>query len=48
MLRRSLKQLQGFEEIAKELPFDFSRRPEELTPVKFVQLTNAIHEAWKN
>jgi 16S rRNA (adenine1518-N6/adenine1519-N6)-dimethyltransferase len=48
MLRRSLKQLEGFDSVSAFLPFDFTRRPEELEPLDFLELSNTIHLAWKN
>jgi 16S rRNA (adenine1518-N6/adenine1519-N6)-dimethyltransferase len=46
MLRRSLKQLPRFDGVADRLTLDFNRRPEELTPLEFVELSNMIHNLW--
>jgi 16S rRNA (adenine1518-N6/adenine1519-N6)-dimethyltransferase len=47
MLRKSLQQLSGFSKISSLMTVDLERRPEELTPAEFIELSNRISELWK-
>jgi 16S rRNA (adenine1518-N6/adenine1519-N6)-dimethyltransferase len=47
MLRKSLQQLENFSDKISQIDFDLERRPEELSPAEFVQLSNQIAELWK-
>jgi len=47
MLRRSLQKLPDFRNEEVGSNFNLERRPEELTPLEFVELSNLIVETWK-
>lgn len=47
MLRRSLQSLPNFRSPMVASDFNLERRPEELTPPEFVELSNLIVEKWK-
>ncbi len=47
MLRKSLQQLKDIANKIEQIDFDLEKRPEELSPAEFVQLSNQIAELWK-
>jgi 16S rRNA (adenine1518-N6/adenine1519-N6)-dimethyltransferase len=46
MLRKSLQQLSGFSQIADNLQFDLTKRPEQLAAADFISLSKEIAALW--
>ena len=47
MLRKSLQQLDNISDQISQIDFNLEKRPEELTPIEFVHLSNEIARLWK-
>jgi 16S rRNA (adenine1518-N6/adenine1519-N6)-dimethyltransferase len=47
MLRKSLQQITNISHQIGQINFSLEKRPEELTPIEFVELSNEIERLWK-